>query len=154
MGTDKEDTDPSSPGALRSSRVPGFEASGSAAFDHEPDSDGPDKPTTDPGIGPPSATRSPSVPGQRTWRSSVSVPPPSRRSSPASSAITPPDLTPIAAPLSSPPSSTKDSVELLLEGMAGPRPERRKTTPQSDGEASAAYHAEHGLRPARTSSAP
>jgi hypothetical protein len=36
--------------------------------------------------------------------------------------------------------------------MAGPRPERRKTTTsQSDGEASAAYHAEHGLRRARTS---
>jgi hypothetical protein len=155
MGTDKEDTDPSSPGALRP-RVPAFEASGSASppYDRESDADIGDKPTTDPGLGPPSSTRSPSVPGQRTWRSSVSVPPPSRRGSLASNAITPPDLTPIAAPLSSPPSNTKDSVELLLEGMAGPRPERRKTTPQSDGEASAAYHAEHGLRPARTSSAP
>jgi hypothetical protein len=38
--------------------------------------------------------------------------------------------------------------------MAGPRPDRRKTTPQSDGEAAAAYHAEHGVRPARTSSEP
>jgi hypothetical protein len=45
-------------------------------------------------------------------------------------------------------------VELLLEGMAGPRPDRRKTKPQSDGEASAAYHAEHGVRRARSSSEP
>jgi hypothetical protein len=52
------------------------------------------------------------------------------------------------------PSSSKDSVELLLEGMAGPRPDRRKTKPQSDGEASAVYHAEHGLRRARNSSEP
>jgi hypothetical protein len=48
----------------------------------------------------------------------------------------------------------KDSVELLLEGMAGPRPERRKTTPQSDGEASASYHAEHGVRRAGASEPP
>jgi hypothetical protein len=41
----------------------------------------------------------------------------------------------------------KDSVELLLDGMTGPRPERRKTTPQSDGEASASYHARHGVHP-------
>jgi hypothetical protein len=39
----------------------------------------------------------------------------------------------------------KDSVELLLEGIAGPRPGRVRTTPQTGGEASAAYHAEHGL---------
>jgi hypothetical protein len=40
----------------------------------------------------------------------------------------------------------KDSVELLLEGMGGPRPDRTKTTPQTGGEAAAAYHAEHSLR--------
>ncbi len=89
----------------------------------------------------------------------VTVPPPSTRPSPRHNAITPPELTPIAAPLSSTPSSStpstlKDSVELLLEGMAGPRPDRRKTTPQSDGEASAAYHAEHDLRRARNASEP
>ncbi len=81
----------------------------------------------------------------------VTVPAPSVRPRPGPSAITPPEITPIAAPLSATPSSTKDSVELLLEGMTGPRAERRKTTPQSDGEASAAYHAEHGVRRARTS---
>jgi hypothetical protein len=41
----------------------------------------------------------------------------------------------------------KDSVELLLDGMSGPRPDRTKTTPQSGGEASAAYHAEHSVHP-------
>jgi hypothetical protein len=81
----------------------------------------------------------------------VTVPAPSVRPRPGPSAITPPEITPIAAPLSATPSSTKDSVELLLEGMAGPRPERRKTTAQSDGEASASYHAEHGVHRARTS---
>jgi hypothetical protein len=44
----------------------------------------------------------------------------------------------------------KDSVELLLEGMGGPRPDRTKTMPQSAGEASAAYHAEHALQAGRT----
>ncbi len=39
----------------------------------------------------------------------------------------------------------KDSVELLLEGMAGPRPVRVRTTPQTGGESSASYHAEHGV---------
>jgi hypothetical protein len=43
--------------------------------------------------------------------------------------------------------NSKDSVELLLDGMTGPRPDRRKTTPQSDGEASASYHARHGVHP-------
>jgi hypothetical protein len=80
---------------------------------------------------------------------SVTVPAPSRQKGP--NAITPPELSPIAPPVTPTPSSIKDSVELLLEGMAGPRPERRKTTPQSDGEASASYHAEHGVRRARTS---
>jgi hypothetical protein len=50
----------------------------------------------------------------------------------------------------SPTQSKKDSVELLLEGMTGQRPDRTKTMPQSDGQAAAAYHAQHGVRPART----
>ncbi len=37
----------------------------------------------------------------------------------------------------------KDSVEILLEGMTDQRLERTRTTPQSDGQASAAYHAAH-----------
>jgi hypothetical protein len=37
----------------------------------------------------------------------------------------------------------KDSVEILLDGMTDQRLDRTRTTPQSDGQASAAYHAEH-----------
>jgi hypothetical protein len=45
------------------------------------------------------------------------------------------------------PGQKKDSVELLLEGIAGPRPGRARTTPQTGGEASAVYHAEHDVHP-------
>jgi hypothetical protein len=45
----------------------------------------------------------------------------------------------------------KDSVELLLDGMAGPRPDRVKTMPRTAGDASAAYHAEHAVHAAHTS---
>jgi hypothetical protein len=140
MGTDKEDTDPSSPSALRPNSQGGIAV---ARAVREPSG----QPTTDPGLGPAAGP-----PPQSTRRPmGVTVPAPSVRPRPGPSAITPPEITPIAAPLSATPSSTKDSVELLLEGMTGPRAERRKTTPQSDGEASAAYHAEHGVRRARTS---
>jgi hypothetical protein len=128
MSTEKEDTDPSSPGALRpSGRQP--------AAGH---------PTTDPGLGPRSR---PQLPSHRSV--SVVVPPPSARREGGPNAITPPET-----PISAATFSNKDSVELLLEGMAGPRPDRRKATAQSDGEASAAYHAEHGVRRARTTSEP
>ncbi|HLK36134.1 MAG TPA: hypothetical protein VKU41_05235 [Polyangiaceae bacterium] len=59
-----------------------------------------------------------------------------------------PDAPPLRSPGSPPPGGKKDSVELLLEGMEEPKPDRTKTTPQSHGEAAAAYHAEHVLRPA------
>jgi hypothetical protein len=49
------------------------------------------------------------------------------------------------------PQAKKDSVEVLLEGMTTPQPPRTKTMPQTDGEASAAYHARHDVRAARTS---
>ncbi len=49
------------------------------------------------------------------------------------------------------PAGKQDSVEMLLDGMNAPQPERQKTTPQSSGEAAAAYHAEHPVHPARTS---
>lgn len=124
MSTEKEDTDPSSPGALRSSGQP---------------------PTTDPGLGPRSQ---PQIPSRRPV--AVVVPGPSTRGAGGGpSAITPPET-----PISTASFANKDSVELLLEGMAGPRPDRRKTKPQSDGDASAAYHAEHGVRRARTPSEP
>jgi hypothetical protein len=41
----------------------------------------------------------------------------------------------------------KDSVEILLDGMTDQRLERTRTTPQSDGQAAAAYHAEHTPHP-------
>ena len=143
MGTDKEDTDPSSPSALR----PSMQPPGGTAAAHALKAAPPGQPTTDPGLGPPSDT----PPASARRPMSVTVPSPSVRPRPSPSAITPPEFRPIAAPAPGASPSTKDSVELLLEGMAGPRPERRKTTPQSDGEASAAYHAEHGVRRARTS---
>jgi hypothetical protein len=49
------------------------------------------------------------------------------------------------------PGRAKDSVELLLEGMAGPRPDRVKTMPRTSGEAAASYHAEHAVHAAHTS---
>ena len=70
----------------------------------------------------------------------IIVPPPSRGSTPRLPKVD----------VRSPTQSKKDSVELLLEGMTGPRPDRTKTMPQSDGQAAAAYHAQHGVRPART----
>jgi hypothetical protein len=150
MGTDKEDTDPSSPGALRP-RTSGFAPT--SAKSRSATVDATTKPTTDPGLGPrPPSDPPPPLSNGRSY--GVVVPPPSDRPPPNPNAITPPEFAPIRRSLAAPPSLSKDSVELLLEGMTGPRPDRRKTTPQSDGEASAAYHAEHGLRPARSSSEP
>jgi hypothetical protein len=57
----------------------------------------------------------------------------------------------VPAAATAPPDAKKDSVELLLDGITGPQPERTKTMPQTDGQASAAYHARHDVRPARTS---
>ena len=88
------------------------------------------KVSTDPGIGPASQ---PAV--------AVTMPMPVRRTPPMG----------IVVPASSSVKPRKDSVELLLDGMQGPQPERPKTTPRTDGQASAAYHAEHVVRPARTS---
>ena len=59
--------------------------------------------------------------------------------------------TPGPVPVTAAVQPRKDSVELLLDGMAGPQPERARTTPQSDGQSAAAYHVQHGVRPARTS---
>lgn len=90
----------------------------------------PGRADTDPGVAPPSGRPGPGSEGRR-----VVVPAPgvavggSRASG---------DAVPDAL-------QRKDSVELLLEGMSGPRPDRPKTTPQTGGEASAAYHAEHSL---------
>jgi hypothetical protein len=83
--------------------------------------------TTDPGIGPPS------------------------KGGKAMGVIVPPSTPRAAAPASAPTGRKKDSVELLLDGIAGPRPDRPKTTPQTAGQASAAYHAKHAVMAAKTS---
>lgn len=64
---------------------------------------------------------------------------------------TDPGLGPAGPPLPPRPAGRQDSVEMLLDGMSAPQPERQKMTPQSAGEAAAAYHAEHPVHPARTS---
>jgi hypothetical protein len=87
--------------------------------------------TTDPGVGPPSA------PTREGKPMAVVVPPGSGRGLPVAS-----------APAADRP---KDSVELLLEGMAGPRPDRTRTMPQTAGDAAAAYHTEHAVRAGRSS---
>ncbi|MGA3123273.1 MAG: hypothetical protein ABSF69_21075 [Polyangiaceae bacterium] len=80
---------------------------------------------TDPGVGPPAPVRK--LPPQSIG---VVVP------SPGSPARTFPP--PIA--------SKKDSIELLLAGLADTRPDRTRTAPQTDGEAAVVYHAEHAVR--------
>lgn len=120
-----QDTDPSSPEARRPAREP-VEAS---PLREPPRSAR--AATTDPGVGPPSA---PTPEGKPM---AVVVPPSSGRGSPVT-----------ATPAAHRP---KDSVELLLEGMAGPRPDRTKTMPQTAGDAAAAYHAEHAVRAGRAS---
>jgi hypothetical protein len=57
----------------------------------------------------------------------------------------------IVVPAAGPVKPKKDSVELLLDGMQGPQPQRPRTTPQTDGESHAAYHAKHQVHAARTS---
>ncbi len=80
---------------------------------------------TDPGVGPPAPMRK--LPPQSIG---VVVP------SPGSTARTfPPPI-----------GSKKDSIELLLAGLADSRPDRTRTAPQTDGEAAVVYHAEHAVR--------
>ena len=86
--------------------------------------------STDPGLGPGASA---GVPSQ------VAVPPPSA-----------PQPHPPPAPRAVRAGKPNDSVDVLLEGMTGPQPDRTNTTPQTDGQASASYHAEHSLKPAHT----
>jgi hypothetical protein len=119
-----QDTDPSSPDARRQTPEP-VAPSEKGGPRTQPS---PRAATTDPGVGPPSPPS-----GARPM--GVVVPPASGRG------------TPVSAP---PAGRVKDSVELLLEGMGGPRPDRTKTMPQTAGEGSAAYHAEHAVHAGRT----
>jgi hypothetical protein len=116
---EQQDTDPSTPGALRGLAPTDPTPTPMPASAHV---------STDPGVGPPSRPPIPPVA-------------PVHRTPPMG----------IVVPASSPVKPKKDSVELLLEGMQGPQPERPKTMPQTDGQSSASYHAEHMVRPARTS---
>src|SRR5260221_4664699 len=132
-----KDRDPSSPKAIRPAE--GNDSAGSARKRES---------TTDPGLGPPQVS---TTPGQEpgTCRSGVATP----RGRPVSIVVPPPTRRaphPARATGSSLAQSKKDSVELLLEGMAGPLLDRTRTMRQSDGEAAAAYYARHGVRPART----
>lgn len=79
--------------------------------------------TTDPGIGPPSERP---------------LPPPE---APLGIAV---------PPVKAEAEAKTDTVEALLEGIGGEQPARVKTTPQSEGQAAAAYHGEHAVNPART----
>jgi len=119
MTTKEQDTDPSTPGAMRGLAPTDPTPAPIPASTHV---------STDPGVGPPSQPPMASaMPVHRTPPMGIIVP--------ASSQVKP----------------NKDSVELLLDGMQGPQPERPKTMPQTDGQSSASYHAEHMVRPARTS---
>jgi len=151
MTTEKEDTDPSTPSSLRPNGArAGYGLREIGA--REPSPEDPNRPTTDPGLGPlPASAPTPRPPPVSSRSRGVVVPPPTglgpNAVTPASGTRVAP-LAPASAALSSVlarPKDSKDSVELLLDGMGGPRPERRKTTPQSDGEASASYHVQHGL---------
>jgi len=160
MTTEKEDTDPSTPSSRRPNgarKAYGLREAGA----REPLPEDPNQPTTDPGLGPgPSRAPTPQPSPVSSRSRGVVVPAPS---SLGPNAVTPAAGTravpvgPASSVLSSVfarAKDSKDSVELLLDGMAGPRPERRKTTPQSDGEASASYHARHGVHAAHASQQP
>lgn len=119
-----QDTDPSSPEARRETPATGKAADGAGPRTQQ----SPRAATTDPGVGPPS-------PPSGGRASPVVVPPASGRGTPASDSTQ---------------GRPKDSVELLLEGIGGPRADRTKTMPQTAGEASAAYHAEHAVHAGRS----
>src|SRR5258708_15302104 len=134
MTMSDKDTDPSTPQAMRppegvAEAASPASASGSARLREC---------TTDPGLGPGSGRVSSAPPR------GIVVPPPTPRSPPGAGSPS------ADADAWAPSLPKKDSVELLLDGMTGPRPDRTKTMPQSDGEAAAAYHAQHGLHAAGT----
>jgi hypothetical protein len=103
----------------------------------------------------PSSPGSRRPPGSRATSTDPGVGPPSQDlDGKPMGVVVPPAGGPVEGrPVSvfSSPGKTKDSVELLLEGMAGPRPDRVKTMPRTAGDAAAAYHAEHAVHAAHTS---
>jgi hypothetical protein len=123
MTTKEHDTDPSTPSARRPNKM--------RSTSPPPPAD------TDPGLAPPPMeTEPPSAP--------LGIKVPSNRPPPRGA-----DTFETALPVGlatnddSPKASKKDSVEILLDGMAELRLDRARTTPQTAGQASASYHAEH-----------
>ncbi len=153
MASQKEDTDPSTPASRRSQSSPAGQPASRKGASREPENAKGIRPTTERGLGGPDSGSGSSGPQSFGRPMGVVVPPPSGR---GPNAVTPVGVATLSASAALAASATrpKDSVELLLEGMAGPRPDRTKTTPQSAGEASAAYHAKHGVHPAQTLSEP
>ncbi len=110
--------------------APPMHARGNAS-DTDPDPRG--TPSTDPGVAPPPGPGN--APARRT---PLSVPSPKG----------PPRVpAPIAA-------GKNDSIDTLLEGIAGDQPEKTKKTPQSRGESAAAYQTEHKLLPGQPTPPP
>jgi hypothetical protein len=107
-------------GALRKSSAP-------RAAERKRSSEMPDeRPNeTDPGVGPPA---------------------PMRKLPPQSIGVVVPSAGSPARAFPPPIASKKDSIELLLAGLADSRPDRTRTAPQTDGEAAVVYHAEHAVR--------
>jgi hypothetical protein len=125
MTTKEHDTDPSTPSARRPNKMR---------------SSAPPPPAdTDPGLAPPPVqTDPPSVP--------LGIKVPSTRPPPIEADSAEAAPVGLATNEDAQKGLKKDSVELLLEGMAELRLDRSRTTPQTDGQASASYHAEHEVR--------
>jgi hypothetical protein len=133
MTKTEEDTDPSTPKSKRASdpSVPVARAVPRASVDAgaiPSDDDAPQaQDATDPGLGPAGSRAPLSKRG-----ASVVVPPP------------------YAGAVVRQPVRGNDSVDLLLDGIAEQPDRRARTTPQTAGQSAATYHAQHGLRAART----
>ncbi len=124
MTTKEHDTDPSTPSARRPSKMRSIT---------------PPPPDTDPGLAPPPVeTDPPSVP--------LGIKVPSNRPPPLADTLDAPLPVGLATNEDAQKGAKKDSVEILLEGMAELRLDRSRTTPQTAGQASASYHAEHEVR--------
>lgn len=124
MTTKEHDTDPSTPSARRPSKMRSIT---------------PPPPDTDPGLAPPNLeTEPPSVP--------LGIKVPSNRPPPLVDTLDAPLPVGLATNEDAAKGAKKDSVEILLDGMAELRLDRSRTTPQTAGQASASYHAEHEVR--------
>ncbi|MDP9152514.1 MAG: hypothetical protein M3O36_21520, partial [Myxococcota bacterium] len=127
MSTKDHDTDPSTPGAKQRLSEPHAPAAPVSPPSTAVDGPGQTeiqgvRPGTDPGVAPPAQPRA--APAQPMG---IVVPSPS-----------------------APPGKPNDSVDLLLEGIPEEALDRSRNIPQTDGQASAVYHAQHGVRAART----